>query len=100
MAPERGTGRGPITLERELGRLLALWVGRVARHPGRTLWTCALLFAASVAYAALVNVAMADGHVQRLDHEQLKIDTGHWRWWDTTNDPTAAAAASGGCTCR
>lgn len=27
------------------------------------------------------NAALADGHAERLDHEQLMHDAGHWYWW-------------------
>jgi prepilin-type processing-associated H-X9-DG protein len=45
------------------------------------------------------NAAMADGHAERLDHEQLMHDSGHWYWWRNANiaEPTPNTPATPAC---
>lgn len=46
------------------------------------------------------NVAMADGHVQRLAHEHLNHKSGYWFWWDASTDPAASTSTEQGCGCQ
>jgi len=47
------------------------------------------------------NVVMADGHVERLAHDKLMHESGHWFWWNRLGDPVAATTdETTGCGCQ
>ena len=44
------------------------------------------------------NMAMADGHVEQLPHTEQHHESGHWYWWDATEDIFVTLTESCGCT--
>ncbi len=47
------------------------------------------------------NVAMADGHVERLQHESLYHESGHWFWWTLKpNSIRPPLTGVSGCNCN